>query len=91
MNDNAAMLVRNITPIMMARIPIMILKAVNPVRIIAIPKNIRLNPMKIDTVAVPKTGKIRKINPKIMASIPDVLFGSIFFPPICSIHFFTVY
>jgi hypothetical protein len=35
----------------------------------------------MDTAAVPKIGKIIKINPKIIDIIPDALFGSIVFPP----------
>ena len=66
----------------MARIPIMILNAVNPDTTNAIPKNTKLNPMNMDNVAVLSTGQIIKINPKIIDNIPASLFGSMFFPPI---------
>lgn len=72
MNDNAAMLDRNINPIIIARIPTTILIGENPVNIIAIPKNIKLIPMIMDIVATPKTGKIRKINPKSIDIIPAI-------------------
>ena len=38
-------------------------------------------PIMMDTTPELKIGKIIKINPKIMDNIPDILFGSIFFPP----------
>ena len=83
------MLNTNTNPIIMDRIPITVLTAVNPVSITAIPKNTKLNPIRTETAAVPKTGKIIKINPKITVNIPDILFGSICFPPkFCYIHFF---
>ena len=75
------MLNANINPIIMDRIPIAILDAVNPVNINAIPRKIKLIPMKRDNAAVVKTGQIIKINPKIMDNIPDTLFVSIYFPP----------
>ena len=56
----------------MARIPIIILAAENPDSIKAIPKNIKLNPIKIDKNAVLKIGQIKKINPKIIDNIPDI-------------------
>lgn len=79
MNDNASMLNMNISPTIMARIPIMILNAVNPDTTNAIPKNTKLNPMNMDNVAVLSTGQIIKINPKIIDNIPASLFGSMFF------------
>ena len=75
------MLNANINPIIMDRIPIAILDAVNPASINAIPRKIKLIPMKRDNAAVVKTGQIIKINPKIMDNIPDTLFVSIYFPP----------
>ncbi len=75
------MLDTNINPIIIARIPITILIAVNPDSINIIPRNIKLIPTRMDTAAVPKIGKIIKINPKITDNIPDILFCSIFFPP----------
>ena len=71
MNDNAAMLNMNTSPTITARIPIMILNAVNPDTINAIPKNTKLNPMNMDKVAVLSTGQIIKINPKIIDNIPE--------------------
>lgn len=79
MNDNASMLNMNLSPTIMARIPIMILNAVNPDTTNAIPKNTKLNPMNMDNVAVLSTGQIIKINPKIIDNIPASLFGSMFF------------
>lgn len=81
MNDNAPMLPTNTIPTKMARIPTTILNALNPDSIIAIPKIIKLNPMRTVKNAVLKIGQIKKINPKIIDNIPDILFGSIFFPP----------
>ena len=81
MNDNAEMLNTNTSPTIMARIPIIILTAENPDIINAIPKNTKLNPIIMDNAAVLKTGKIIKSNPNIIDIIPDILFGSIFFPP----------
>ena len=78
-NDNAAMLDANINPTIMAIIPTTIFIPLNPASINAIPKKIRLIPMKIETNAVLKIGQIIKINPKIMDNIPDILVGSIFF------------
>ena len=71
----------NSNPNMIARIPIIILMALNPVNITAIPKNIKLIPIMMDTTPELKNGKIIKINPKITDNIPDSLFGSIVFPP----------
>lgn len=65
----------------MDRIPTIIFRAVNPARINTIPNSIKLIPKRMDTVIVPEIGKIIKINPKIIASIPDILFDSIIFPP----------
>jgi hypothetical protein len=73
------MLNTNTSPTRIAIIPITTLIAENPIRIIAKPKNIKLTPMRMDTATVPKTGKIKKINPKIIDNIPDSLFGSMFF------------
>ena len=81
MNDNAVMLNINTSPTRMARIPTIILTAENSDSINAIPKNIKLNPIKMDKNAVLKIGQIRKINPKIIDNNPDILFDSIFFPP----------
>ena len=78
----------NSNPNIIARIPITILIAENPASINAIPKNTKLIPIRIDTSPELKIGNIIKINPKITDNIPDILFGSIFFPPkICYIHF----
>ena len=71
----------NSNPNMIARIPIIILMALNPVNSAAIPKNIKLIPIMMDTTPELKNGKIIKINPKITDNIPDILFGSIVFPP----------
>ena len=81
MNDNAPMLNTNTNPTIMDRTPTTTLIAENPVRSIAIPKNIMLSPIKMDNVAVLKIGKIIKINPNIIDNIPAILFCSIFFPP----------
>ena len=75
------MLNANINPKIIARIPIIILNAVNPEIIKAIPKKTKLTPMRTDNAAELKIGKIIKINPKITDSIPAILFDSIFFPP----------
>ncbi len=75
------MLNMNNKPNMMARIPIIILNAENPARIDAIPRNSKLTPIRMDTNPELKIGKIIKINPKIIDSIPDALLASIFFPP----------
>ena len=72
MNDNAVMLHTNTNPTRIARIPITILSALNPDRINAIPKNIKLNPIRMDKNAVLKIGQIKKINPKIIDKIPDI-------------------
>ena len=69
----------NTNPHNIARIPIIILPAVNPANINAIPKNIKLIPISMDTTPVLKNGKIIKNNPKITDNIPDILFGSIIF------------
>lgn len=66
---------------MMAKIPITILLAVNPANTNAIPKNSKLTPIIMETTPELKIGKIIKINPKIIDNIPDILFGSMFFPP----------
>ena len=83
MNDNASMLNMNISPTIMARIPIMILNAVNPDTINAIPKNTKLNPINMDKVTVLSTGQIIKINPKLLIIFPLVYsvpcFSSKFF------------
>ena len=83
MNDNASMLNMNISPTIMARIPIMILNAVNPDTTNAIPKNTKLNPIKMDSVAVLSTGQTIKINPKLLIIFPLVYsvpcFSSKFF------------
>lgn len=63
----------------MDRIPTIIFRAVNPASINTIPNSIKLIPKRMDTVIVPEIGNIIKINPKIIASIPDILFDSIFF------------
>ena len=75
------MLHANIIPRMIARIPITILNAENPDRIKAIPKNTKLIPIIMVKVAELIIGKIIKINPKSTDNIPDILLGSIFFPP----------
>ena len=79
MNDNAVMLNTNTSPTRMAKIPTIILAGENSDRINAIPKNIKLNPMKMDKNAVLKIGQIKKINPKIIDNNPDILFDSIVF------------
>ena len=75
------MLKMNNKPNMTARIPTMTLNAENPASIDVIPKNIKLNPISMDTVPELITGKIIKINPKIIDNIPDICLDSIFFPP----------
>lgn len=72
MKDNAAMLNTNTSPTRMARIPTIILIAENSDSINAIPKNTKLNPIKMDKNAVLKIGQIIKINPKIIDNIPDI-------------------
>lgn len=62
----------NNIPNMMARIPTMILKAENPASIDAIPKNSKLNPIRMDTTPELKIGQIIKINPNIIDNIPDI-------------------
>ena len=86
MNDNAVMLNTNTSPSRMARIPTIILSAENSDSINAIPKNTKLNPIKMDKNAVLKIGQIIKINPKIIDNNPDSLFDSIFFPPIILLY-----
>ena len=66
------MLNMNKKPNMIARIPIIILNPENPASIAAIPKNIKLIPIIMDTVPALNNGKIIKINPKIMDNIPDI-------------------
>ena len=56
----------NNIPNMMARIPTMILNAENPASIDAIPKNSKLNPIRMDTTPELKIGQIIKINPNII-------------------------
>ena len=73
------MLNMNSKPKMIARIPTIMLKAENSVSIDAIPKNSKLTPIMTDTNPELRIGKIMKINPKIMDSIPDTLLGSMFF------------
>ena len=78
----------NNRPNSMARIPTMIFNAENSVSIDAIPKNSKLTPIMMDTNPELKIGKIIKIKPKIMDSIPDDLLASMFFPPnFCYAHF----
>ncbi len=72
MNDNAVILNTNTSPTMMARIPTIILTAENPDSINAIPKNTKLNPIRMDRNAVLKIGQIIKINPKIIDNNPDI-------------------
>ena len=72
MNDNAAMLNMNTSPTRMARIPTMILSAENSDSINAIPKNTKLNPIRMDRNAVLKIGQIIKINPIIIDNNPDI-------------------
>ena len=82
------MLNMNNKPNMIAIIPIMMFNAENPIAIEAIPNITRLTPIRMDTVPALMTGKIIKINPKIIDNIPDALLASIVFPPkICFIHF----
>ena len=79
----------NAAPTMIARIPIMMLNAENPLSINAIPKNTKLNPIRTVNAIELNIGQIMKINPKITATIPAAWFCSIFFPPkICFVHFF---
>ena len=72
MNDSAVMLNRNTNPTRMARIPTMILTDENSDSINAKPKNIKLNPIKMDKNAVLKIGQIIKINPKSIDNNPDI-------------------
>lgn len=62
----------NSIPNMMARIPTMMLNAENPASIDAIPKNSKLNPIRMDTTPELKIGQIIKINPNIIDNIPDI-------------------
>lgn len=71
----------NNKPKMIARIPIIILKAETLFNIDAIPTNTKLTPINIDISPELIKGKIMKINPKIMDNIPDDLLISIFYPP----------
>ncbi len=67
----------------------MILTVEKLINIAAIPRNIKLNPIKTDTNAVLKIGKIIKINPKTIDNIPAILLTSICFPSkFCYVHFF---
>lgn len=66
---------------MIARIPTITLNAENPDNKDAIPKNTKLTPISMETNPVLIIGKIIKINPKIMDSIPVILLDSMFFPP----------
>ena len=70
----------NNKPNMTATIPIMIFIAEKFISIDAIPKNTKLNPIRIDTSPELKIGKIIKINPKIIDNIPDTLLISMDFP-----------
>ncbi len=56
---------------MMARIPIMILNAENPPSMNDIPKNIKLTPIRTESVTELIVGNIIKINPKSTDNIPD--------------------
>ena len=77
----------NNNPNMTATIPIMIFIAEKFISIDAIPKNTKLNPIRIDTSPELKIGKIIKINPKIIDNIPDTLLSSMVFPPVfCYAH-----
>ena len=51
----------------------------NPLAIEAKPKNNKLNPTIMDTDSALKIGKIIKINPNIMKTIPQIFSKSIFF------------
>lgn len=51
----------------------------NPLAIEAKPKNNKLNPTITDTDSALKIGKIIKINPNIMKTIPQIFSKSIFF------------
>ena len=78
----------NNRPNMMDIIPIMIFGVEKVIIKDAIPKNIKLNPIKTDTNPVLKIGKIIKITPKIMDNIPDILFISMIFSSrFCYAHF----
>ncbi len=57
---------------MMARIPIMILNAENPPSMNDIPKNIKLTPIRTESVTELIVGNIIKINPKSTDNIPDI-------------------
>lgn len=57
---------------MMARIPIMILNAENPPSMNDIPKNIKLTPIRTESVTELMVGNIIKINPKSTDNIPDI-------------------
>lgn len=56
---------------MMARIPMMILNAENPPSMNDIPKNIKLTPIRTESVTELMVGNIIKINPKSTDNIPD--------------------
>ncbi len=83
------MLNMNSRPKMIARIPTIMLKAENSVSIDAIPKNSKLTPIMTDTNPELRIGKIIKINPKMMDSIPDTLLGSMFFSSKCVVFAFS--
>lgn len=57
---------------MIARIPIMILNAENPPSMNDIPKNIKLTPIRTESVTELIVGNIIKINPKSTDNIPDI-------------------
>ena len=54
----------------MARIPIMMFNAENPLSINAIPRNTKLNPIRTVNAIELNIGQMMKINPKITATIP---------------------
>ena len=64
----------NNNPNMIARIPTITLNAENPDNKDAIPKNTKLTPISMETNPVLITGKIIKINPKIMDNIVPCFF-----------------
>lgn len=57
---------------MIARIPIMILNAENPPSMNDIPKNIKLTPIRTESVTELMVGNIIKINPTSTDNIPDI-------------------
>ena len=82
----AKILVVNMNPIIIAKIPAIMLRALIPVfpKIPAInektPNNRKLNPSAVEAKAILKTGHMINIKPNTIESIPMILLFSIFSP-----------